>query len=74
MHNHNAVQSAAQVRLRVLKQAEALLFKFLDTCHRLELFDSADLKAWQAMLKDGESPTPGQRQSLSREQKIERFR
>lgn len=74
MRRQNAVESCAQVRLEVLKRAEALLFKYLDTCERLELFDAADLQAWQAILKDGEGPTPGQQRSLSREQKIERLR
>ncbi|CAM9188329.1 unnamed protein product [Scytosiphon promiscuus] len=66
--------TSPQVRLKVLKQAEALLFKYLDTCERLKLFDAADYQAWQAMLKDGESPTPGEHRPLNREQKIERLR
>lgn len=66
--------SAAQVRLKVLKQAEVLLFKYLDDCERLQLFDEADREAWQAMLKDGERSTSGDRRPFNREQKIERFR
>eukprot|EP00752_Nemacystus_decipiens_P004061 g3719.t1 len=66
--------TSPQVRLKVLKQAGALLFKYLDTCERLQLFDDADLKAWQGMLKHGERSTSGDRQPFSREQKIERFR
>lgn len=66
--------ACVQVRLKVLKQAEALLFKYLDTCERLQLFDEADLQAWQGMLKDGERSASGDRQPFSREQKIERFR
>lgn len=63
-----------QTRLKMLKQAEALLFKYLDTCERLDLFEEADLQAWQAMLKDGERSTSSERRTVSREQKIERFR
>ncbi|CBJ30104.1 conserved unknown protein [Ectocarpus siliculosus] len=63
-----------QIRLKVLEQAEALLFKYLDTCERLQLFDAADLQAWQAMLKEAERSTSGDRQAITREQKIERFR
>lgn len=73
IHWRNAVEPDTQIRLNMLKQAEALLFKYLDTCERLHLFDDADLKAWQAMIKD-ESSTFDQRLSLSREQKIERLR
>lgn len=63
-----------QVRLKVLKQAEALLFKYLDICERLQLFNEADRLAWHGMLKDEERSTSGDRQPFSREQKIERFR
>lgn len=63
-----------ETRLKVLKQAEALLFKYLDTCERLELFQEADQHAWQSMLKDGERGTHGELKAASRDQKIERFR
>lgn len=63
-----------QTRLKVLKQAGVLLFKYLDTCERLDLFEEADRQAWQSMLKDGGYPATGGRQSESREQKIDRFR
>lgn len=63
-----------QARLKMLKQAEALLFKYLDICERLELFQEADRHAWQSMLKDGERGTHGKLQPVSRDQKIERFR
>ncbi|CAM9796742.1 unnamed protein product [Pylaiella littoralis] len=66
--------TSPQVRLKVLKQAEALLFKYLDTCERLQLFDEADREAWHAMRKDGERSTSGHRQPFNREQKIEKFR
>lgn len=63
-----------QVRLKVLDQAEALLFKYLDTCDRLELFEEADGQVWQSMSKDGERFASGGRQIMTRDKKIERFR
>ncbi|CAM9489454.1 unnamed protein product, partial [Ascophyllum nodosum] len=64
-----------ETRLGMLKRAEALLFKYLDTCERLDLFEEADLAAWQSMLKDGERSSAGAvRMAVPREQKVQRFR
>eukprot|EP00904_Undaria_pinnatifida_P010363 jgi/Undpi1/6457/HiC_scaffold_20.g08936.m1 len=63
-----------ETRLKILKQAESLLLKYLDTCERLELFQNEDLQAWQSMLKDGEHGTHGKMRAVTRDQKIERFR
>lgn len=69
-----SLRSTSQARLRDLKQAEALVFKYLDTCEKLDLLDRADSQAWQAMLKEGEHSAPQALQAKGREQKIERFR
>ena len=67
-------RDSTQTRLKVLEQAEALLFKYLDTCERLELSEEADQHAWQSMVKAGEGGTDGELRVVSRDQKIERFR
>lgn len=73
MHTRPA-RDPVQTRLKILKQAESLLLKYLDTCERLELFQNEDLQAWQSMLKDGEHGTHGKMRAVTRDQKIERFR
>lgn len=67
--------SLVQVRHDMLKRAETLLFRYLDTCERLFLFEEADLGAWQSICKDGERSITGSvREPITREQKVERFR